>query len=96
MSVFKKTIAKVQISRQATCCIAQFLCKKNAPRKKIILRGAPTENLLNYLFTPTQFFHFFTDFKSSAVASIRLRAKPPLRASLTDILVLLVTIPFLI
>ena len=38
---------------------------------------------LNYL-------HFFTAFFVSRVASIKLNAKPPLRASFTDILVLLV------
>ena len=41
-------------------------------------------------------FHFLIDFRSDGAASIRLNAKPPLRASLTDIFVLFVTIPFFI
>ena len=45
---------------------------------------------------PRSYFHFLIIFLSDGAASIKLNANPPLRASLTEIRVLAVTIPFFI
>ena len=50
---------------------------------------------MNNRFTATH-FHFLIDFRSDGLASMRLNAKPPLRANWADIFVLFVTIPFFI
>lgn len=75
--------------------------KKRAPQSLIFLCGATTNIYKKAgnpgtIPLPESYFHFFIAFLSAGVASIRLNANPPLRASLAEIRVLAVTIPFFI